>query len=202
MTRSSCTSTTTNLSHLMVQENYLSVQPMRASHLSGKEKNLKSLELAEQASQSISDGDLVDRMIHGTQQQWSLMPTHGVFSFVRPASFIAGNLGYGGTKFPSWLGQNSMQGRLTRQVKELQGHMRLRTAADRHEVRQQYMPVFWTKLPKRLDVEGQDAADEIIELMDSYYLTKEDFDSIVELGIGTMKPSQIKIKPADKGGFH
>ena len=96
-------------SYLMVQENYLKTRPALANNYQGKEQELKMLELADNAASSISDGDLVDRMIHGTQQQWSLMPTHAVFSFVRPASFSYGNM----TErpgFTSWLGQNSKQG--------------------------------------------------------------------------------------------
>lgn len=96
-------------SHLMVQENYLKTNPVLAGNYHGKERSFKLLELAENAASSLSDGDLVDRMIHGSQQQWSLMPTHAVFSFVRPASFMYGNL----TErpgFTSWLGQNSKHG--------------------------------------------------------------------------------------------
>merc|ERR1711977_233623 len=95
-------------SYLMLQENYLGTFPSKAQSYSGKEKNLKHLELVANAADSISDGDLVDRMIHGSQQQWSLMPTHAMFSFVRPASQVAGAFqGYGsGTRFTAWLGQN------------------------------------------------------------------------------------------------
>ena len=99
------------MSSLMLQENYLGTNPILSNMYSGKEKSFKLLELADRAAESISDGDLVDRMIHGSQQQWSLMPTHAVFSFVRPASFISGSLaGHGQTRFPSWLGNNSKQG--------------------------------------------------------------------------------------------
>lgn len=96
-------------SYLMLQENYLRTRPTRASNLQGKEHKLKLLELADNAASSISDGDLVDRMIHGSQQQWSLMPTHAMFSFVRPASFTYGNM-MERPGFTSWLGQNSKQG--------------------------------------------------------------------------------------------
>jgi replication factor C subunit 1 len=99
-------------SYLMLQENYLRTRPTLASNQSGRELKLKQLELADNAAESISDGDLVDRMIHGTQQQWSLMPTHAVFSFVRPASFQYGNMSER-PQFTSWLGQNSKQGRST-----------------------------------------------------------------------------------------
>lgn len=97
-----------DISPLMLQENYLKTNPMLSNNYNGREKNFKWLELADKAAESISDGDLVDRMIHGSQQQWSLMPTHAVFSFVRPASFISGSLaGHGQVVFPGWLGQNS-----------------------------------------------------------------------------------------------
>lgn len=52
-------------SHLMVQENYLKTNPARANACSGKLRDLKLLELADNAAESISDGDLVDALIHG-----------------------------------------------------------------------------------------------------------------------------------------
>lgn len=53
-------------SYLMIQENYLKTKPDLAKNAgSPKEVNLKSLELIEKAALSISDGDLVDNMIHG-----------------------------------------------------------------------------------------------------------------------------------------
>lgn len=97
-----------DFSPLMLQENYLRTNPAAASKYQGRERKLKLLEIADNAAQSISDGDLVDRMIHGTQQQWSLMPTHAVFSFVRPASFASGNM-IERPAFTSWLGHNSKQ---------------------------------------------------------------------------------------------
>jgi replication factor C subunit 1 len=188
-------------SHLMLQENYLSTQPVLANAFSGPERKLKLLELAERASESISDGDLVDRVIHGSQQQWGLMPTHAMFSFVRPASLMAGTMAYGSTSFTSWLGNNSKLGKLSRMVKEIQGHMRLRSSADRHDVRQQYVPMFWHQLPKRLEKDGKEAIQPIIDLMDSYFLTKEDFDSVLELGIGNMDAKQVKIDAQTKSAF-
>lgn len=189
------------LSYLMLQENYLGTNPMRAGNYQGKERNLKLLELVDNAAESISDGDLVDRMIHGSQQQWSLMPTHAVFSFVRPASFVAGSMAGFKTNFPQWLGKNSSQGKLTRMVKEIQGHMRLRSSGDRHEIRQQYIPVLWKELVKKLEMEGKEAVPEVIELMDSYFLTKEDFDAILELGVGPMDMEKINIPAQTKATF-
>ncbi|KAJ4016901.1 DNA replication factor C complex subunit Rfc1 [Fusarium irregulare] len=188
-------------SYLMIQENYLRTKPMA---LNGKgytqrEHNLKALELFDNAAESISDGDLVDRMIHGPQQQWSLMPTHAVFSTVRPASFIAGQLM--GSNFTSWLGNNSKYGRLGRSIREVHSHMRLRSSGDHNEIRQQYLPILWTQLVDRLQNQGVDGVGEVIDLMDSYFLTREDFDAVQELGVGTMSEERVKIETKTKAAF-
>ena len=187
-------------SYLMIQENYLNTKPSLVSQLSGREAKLKALQLADGAAESISDGDLVDRMIHGSQQQWSLMPTHAVFSTVRPASYIAG-LVQGRTQFTTWLGNNSKLNKLLRYVKEIQSHMRLRSSGDRHEIRQQYLPVLWTQMIKRLEVEGKDCIEEVIDLMDSYFLTRDDFDYMLELGLGPQDEEKVKIETQTKAGF-
>ncbi|PBP20555.1 hypothetical protein BUE80_DR008663 [Diplocarpon rosae] len=187
-------------SYLMVQENYLSTKPSLASNMDAREAKLKVLQLADQAAESISDGDLVDRMIHGSQQQWSLMPTHAVFSAVRPASFTAGLMS-GQTAFTKWLGNNSKLGKLTRFVKEIQSHMRLRTSGDRHEIRQQYLPVLWTQMIKRLEIEGKDCVEDVIDLMDSYFLTREDYDYIMELGLGPQDQEQVHLETQTKASF-
>ncbi|ODM16113.1 hypothetical protein SI65_08547 [Aspergillus cristatus] len=187
-------------SYLMLQENYLKTRPVLANNYHGKEQKLKMLELADNAASSISDGDLVDRMIHGTQQQWSLMPTHAAFSFVRPASFSYGNM-MERPGFTSWLGQNSKQGKMSRYVKEIQGHMRLRSSGDRDEIRQQYMPLVWEKLVRRLQNEGKDSVEEVIEFMDSYFLTREDWDALLELGLGPMDESTVKLETQTKAAF-
>ncbi|KAK5941564.1 DNA replication factor C complex subunit Rfc1 [Knufia obscura] len=187
-------------SYLMLQENYLKTKMAQASNVSGKAHNLKLLELAEGAAESISDGDLVDRMIHGSQQQWSLMPTHAIFSFVKPASYVYGNFG-SQVGFTSWLGNNSKQGKLSRYVKEIQSHMRLRTTADRHEIRQQYMSALWEKTIGATKTQGKDSVEDVIEFMDSYYLSKDDYDAIMELGLGPMDQESVKIDTQTKAAF-
>ena len=50
---------------LFIQENYLKTQPARLKNEVGPEKEVKHLELMDKAASSISDGDLVDSLIHG-----------------------------------------------------------------------------------------------------------------------------------------
>ena len=86
-------------------------------------------------------------------------------------------------------------------MKEIQGHMRLRASGDRHEIRQQYLPLLWYRLVKGLQLEGKDALGSIIDLMDSYFLTKDDWDAILELGVGPMEMDIIKIDTHVKTSF-
>ena len=79
--------------------------------------------------------------------------------------------------------------------------MRLRASGDRHEVRQQYIPALWNKTVRILRDEGKEAVPTVIDLMDSYYLTKEDFDSMVELGVGTMSEDNAKMESQTKATF-
>lgn len=79
--------------------------------------------------------------------------------------------------------------------------MRLHSSGDRHEIRQQYLPILWTRLVKSLQAGGKDAVPAIIELMDSYYLTKDDWDAVLELGVGDMDMEKVKIDTQSKSSF-
>lgn len=188
---------------LMLQENYLGTKPQRANKYvaDAKKSKLANLQLISQAAESISDGDLIDRMIHGSQQQWSLMPAHAMASFVRPASFVNGSMAGHRTDFTKWLGNNSKTGKLMRFVKEIQGHMRLRTSVDRFELRQTYLPTLYARLIVRLEKEGKEIVPDLIEMMDWYYLTRDDWDAILELGVGEADMSKVSIESQAKATF-
>lgn len=182
---------------LMIQENYLNTLPARTG-----DNRVAHLDAVVKAAESISDGDLVDSKIHGSQQQWSLMPLHAVVSSIRPAFYVAGQ-GRTRFNFTSYLGNNSKKGKYDRLLQEIHAHARLRISGDRQEVRQDYMPLLTTKLLKPLVEEGADGVSEIIKVMDEYYLTKEDWDVIMELGVGSNKPEDVlkSVPTAVKSGF-
>ena len=79
--------------------------------------------------------------------------------------------------------------------------MRLRTSANRHEIRQQYLPNLWNNTVGVLKNEGKEAVQDVIDFMDSYYLTKDDFDAVLELGVGDIDMETIKIESATKATF-
>jgi replication factor C subunit 1 len=116
-----------------------------------------------------------------------------------------------------WLGQNSKQGKLGRQLTDIQIRMRLRASGSRQEIRETYMPMLASKIvspltekgsvsrtaARRIELTYQDAVEEVISYMDEYYLGKEDWDAFVELGVDTMKEELIlkKIPTATKAVF-
>ena len=86
-------------------------------------------------------------------------------------------------------------------LKEIQAHMRLRASGDRYEIRQQYLPVLWYRLVQDLERRGKECVDEVIELMDSYFLTKDDWDALLELAVGPMTMESVKIDTQTKASF-
>lgn len=79
--------------------------------------------------------------------------------------------------------------------------MRLRSSGNRDEIRQQYFPLIWTKLVRRLQEEGKDSVEDVIDFMDSYFLTREDWDALLELGLGPMDESTVKLETQTKATF-
>lgn len=90
---------------------------------------------------------------------------------------------------------------MTRFVKEIQGHMRLRTSGNRDEIRQQYLPMVWDKSVRQLQDVGKEGVDDVIDFMDSYFLTRDDLDAIMELGLGPMDQSNVKLETQTKATF-
>ncbi|KAI8452350.1 replication factor C subunit 1 [Phakopsora pachyrhizi] len=195
---------------LFVQDGYVKHEYGLARTFDAKEKSAKKMELLSKAADSITDGDMVDRLIHGPQQHWSLMPLHGVFSCVRPAYYCHGpstSTGYpgGGFSFPAWFGKNSTQTKLNRLLSEVQMRMKLKISADKREVLMSYLPILYPRLfdPLLNKKDGADGVTEVIELMDDYYLTKDEWDSIVELmALGKSAEEVLKkIPSASKSAF-
>lgn len=86
-------------------------------------------------------------------------------------------------------------------LKEMQAHMRLRASGDRHEIRLQYLPLLWYRLVQDLERCGKECVGEVIRLMDSYFLTKDDWDALLELAVGPMAVESVKINSQTKATF-
>lgn len=135
---------------------------------------------------------------------------HGMLSTVLPAYYCYGTGSFGGwgggenaRAFPAWFGKNSTQGRLARSLTDIQIHMRLKVSGDKREIRQSYIPALSHKLVQPLVDRGSDAIEDVINEMDEYYLSKDEWDAIVEMGIGENSgdPLLKKIPAATKSAF-
>ena len=189
---------------LMVQENYLKTQGSPHCMINGKKEkdDYSSIELYSAAADSISDADIVESLIRGSNQEWSLAPLHAVLSTVRPAYFCHGGLS-GRIEFASWLGSYSKTSKNNRLLGELTKHTYLHTAAGRMDIRLQYLPVLAYKLLRPLLDKGSSGVEQTIALMDAYSLCREDFDSILELMLdsGISSTAYAKLPGSTKSLF-
>lgn len=186
---------------LFMQENYIKQIP--SASLGDRQRDLKMLELFSRAADSMSDADVMDRMIHGTQQHWSLMPAHAMLSTVAPAYFVHGKSSGHFPAFPAWFGQNSKQQKLRRALADIGARMRSVASASADEIVMSYEPVLFDEMTLPLIRDGTDGVAGVIETMDDYYFTLDDRDAILELGVGTqdMETALKQIKPAAKAAF-
>jgi replication factor C subunit 1 len=81
--------------------------------------------------------------------------------------------------------------------------MRLKVSGDRREIRQSYVPTLFPKLIMPLVERGSEAIDPVIELLDDYYLTKDEWETIAELGVGDNQSEALlkRIPGATKAAF-
>ena len=184
---------------LMVHENYRNTRPA-CINASNKLDHLRQLA---KASDLISQSDLVNQRIRSGEQQWSLLPFHAIMSTVYPAAEIQGQI-TGRINFTSWLGQNSKKMKFERMVQNLQYHTCTRTGTNNVDLRLNYVPFLRNRLLAPLAKHGADGVSDVLETMDEYYLTKENFDNVLELAVhGSMKVDDVykKLPTSVKSGF-
>uniref|UniRef100_A0A8I5T3M3 Replication factor C subunit 1 n=1 Tax=Pongo abelii TaxID=9601 RepID=A0A8I5T3M3_PONAB len=184
-----------SIAPLFVQENYIHVKPVAAG---GDMK--KHLMLLSRAADSICDGDLVDSQIR-SKQNWSLLPTQAIYASVLPGELMRGYMTQFPT-FPSWLGKHSSTGKHDRIVQDLALHMSLRTYSSKRTVNMDYLSHLRDALVQPLTSQGVDGVQDVVALMDTYYLMKEDFENIMEISSWGGTPSPFsKLDPKVKAAF-
>ncbi|KAJ3174821.1 hypothetical protein HK101_010820 [Irineochytrium annulatum] len=184
---------------LMIHENYMKMAPAMAADVEVNTE-IGTMRLLSGAADACRDADVIDSMLRRfifTTNNWGLMPLHGAMSTVLPAFFMHGQASgqvwgsNGGFGFPGWLGKNSTQQKTTRQLRELHAHMRLKISGDKGEIRRNYLPVLAPRLTLPMARKGNDGIDDVIELMDEYYIDREAWEALIEMGLGKNESKKL-----------
>ncbi|KAF3651342.1 Replication factor C subunit 1 [Capsicum annuum] len=176
---------------LLVQENYFNYKPSSA----GKDdSDLKRMSLIARAADSIADSDLINVQI-GRYQQWQLSPAGCISCCIIPASLLHGQRKileqdeFNCNRFAGWIGQNSTMGKNYRNLEDLHIHLLAsgglssrKSHLGRENLRLDYFTLLGKKLTDPLRVLPKDeAVKNVVDFKDSYSISQEDFDNIVEL---------------------
>ncbi|XP_024638026.1 replication factor C subunit 1 isoform X2 [Medicago truncatula] len=192
---------------LLIQENYINYRPSSA----GKDDNgLKRMNLIARAAESIATGDIVSVQIR-RYRQWQLSQTSSVASCILPASLLHGSreiLEQGErnfNRFGGWLGKNSTMGKNMRLMDDLHVHILAsrESSSGRDTIRLEYLTTLLKNLTEPLRVLPKaEAVEKVVEFMNTYSISQEDFDTIVELSKFKGRPNPLDgIQPAVKSAL-
>ncbi|KAK2975641.1 hypothetical protein RJ640_021086 [Escallonia rubra] len=174
------------ISRICWGENYINYKPSSA----GKDDNgMKRMRLIARAAESIADGDIVNVQIR-RYRQWQLSQSSSLSSCIIPAALLHGQretLEQGErnfNRFGGWLGKNSTLGKNYRLLEDLHVHLLASRASylGRTTLRLDYCTILVKHLTDPLRMLPKDeAVEKVVEFMDSYSISQEDFDSIMEV---------------------
>ena len=154
-----------DLMPLFVQENYLNTSVR--------------LDAYANAADLISYGDLVKDQMMKTND-WGMLPFLGMVSTVIPSAMVRSRVG--SVNFPQWLGKQSNANKQKRLLKEIQVHMSPKTSGTaKTEVRLDYIPALMGPMLTPLQQRGQEGIDEVLERMNAYNLSKDDWETLFVL---------------------
>ncbi|XP_027104985.2 replication factor C subunit 1 isoform X1 [Coffea arabica] len=192
---------------LLVQENYINYRPSSA----GKDDNgLKRMSLLARAAESIANGDIMNVQIR-RYQQWQLSQASSLSSCIIPASLLHGQretLEQGErnfNRFGGWLGKNSTMGKNYRLLEDMHVHLLASRESylGRSTLRLDYLTLLSKQLTHPVRVLPKDeAVEKVVNFMDSYSISQEDFDTILEISKFKGHPSPMDgVQPAVKAAL-
>ncbi|KAM4083905.1 hypothetical protein ACB094_08G092500 [Castanea mollissima] len=192
---------------LLIQENYINYKPSSA----GKDDNgIKRMNLIACAAESIGDGDIFNVQIR-RYRQWQLSQSSSLASSIIPAALLHGQreiLQQGErnfNRFGGWLGKNSTMGKNLRLLEDLHVHLLAsrESSSGRETVRVEYLTLVLKRLTGPLrELPKDEAVQKVVEFMNIYSISQEDFDTIVELSKFQGHPNPLDgIQPAVKAAL-
>lgn len=192
---------------LLIQENYINYRP---SSVSKDDSGVKRLGLLARAAESIGDGDIINVQIR-RYRQWQLSQSSSVASCIIPAALLHGQreiLEQGErnfNRFGGWLGKNSTMGKNLRLLEDLHIHVLASGESNfgRETLRLEHLTLLLKRLTNPLRMLPKDGAvKEVVEFMNVYSISQEDFDTIVGLSKLQGHPNPLEgIAPAVKAAL-
>ena len=181
---------------LMVQESYLKLRRHRRS--SGRHWSSEEMQAIAVAAQSVADGDLIDARIRSSQQ-YGALPYHAVLSSIKPGHY-AQTVGTMNARmdFPRWMANNSSRNKNRRLRTELSCNINAGTRSEVQKVTLtptnitlDYLEILKLKLVAPLLKRGKEGIEEVVEFMTMYNLTKDNWDSLMEMGMFGQTPLKV-----------
>lgn len=137
----------------------------------------KSIQDLSECLDSISLGDVVEKLVRGPRQDWSLAPLHAVYGVVIPTH---GRLLTRRMDFPSWLGQNSRHLKAARALHTVSMHLSCKVRTSQSEIRKYALELVLRRYAGHLKTRNVEGA---LEDMVDHDMTKEDM-----AGLGDVMP--------------
>ncbi|KAG8501808.1 hypothetical protein CXB51_004680 [Gossypium anomalum] len=182
---------------LLVQENYINYRP---SSIGKDDSGIKRMNSIARAAESIGDGDIINVQIR-RYRQWQLSQTSALSSCIIPAALLHGQRETL-EQIGGWLGKNSTMSKNYRLLEDFHVHFLAsrESCSGRETLRLEYLPILLKRLtnplrdmPKRwvewgrgcvqhsLQLSIDEAVEQVLEFMNAYSISQEDFDTIMEL---------------------
>lgn len=192
---------------LLIQENYINYRPSAAVK---DDSGIKRMNLIARAAESIGNGDIFNVQIR-KYRQWQLSQSASLSSSIIPAALLRGQretLEQGErnfNRFGGWLGKNSTLGKNRRLLEDLHVHLLAsrESSSGRETVRVEYLSLLLKRLTMPLrELPKDEAVQEVVEFMNTYSISQDDFDTIVELSKYQGHPNPLDgIVPAVKAAL-
>ncbi|XP_022765613.1 replication factor C subunit 1 isoform X3 [Durio zibethinus] len=168
------------------EENYINYRP---SSIGKDDSGMKRMKSIARAAESIGDGDIINVQIR-RYRQWQLSQTASLSSCIIPAALLHGQretLEQGErnfNRFGGWLGKNSTMSKNYRLLEDFHVHVLAsrESSSGRETLRLDYLTALLKRLTNPLrDKPKDEAVKEVVEFMNAYSISQEDFDTVVEL---------------------
>ncbi|XP_068343613.1 replication factor C subunit 1-like isoform X2 [Pyrus communis] len=192
---------------LLIQENYINYRPSSAVK---DDSGIKRMNLIARAAESIGNGDIFNVQIR-KYRQWQLSQSACLSSSIIPAALLRGQretLEQGErnfNRFGGWLGKNSTLGKNLRLLEDLHVHLLAsrESSSGRETLRVEYLSLLLKRLTVPLrELPKDEAVQEVVEFMNTYSISQDDFDTIVELSKFQGHPNPLDgILPAVKSAL-